>query len=122
MADTSSDEESNLPGDPLDLDEEMMLPQKHMVKEIYEHLPGHQYQAQEEKKSKGTAAVKVDPPPAPGSHEMLEVTRPQHGEREEKMVEAEKNATVGSRHTWVLGFFLKHIKLNHLCTHFHFNS
>lgn len=96
VADTSSDEESNLPEDPLDLDEEMMLPQKHMVKEIYEHLPGHQHQSQEEKKSRGdAAAVEVDPPPAPGSHEMPEVAAPQHGEREEKMAEAEKDVTVG---------------------------
>ncbi|KAL4529268.1 hypothetical protein Ndes2526A_g04067 [Nannochloris sp. 'desiccata'] len=94
VADTSSDEESNLPEDPLDLDEEMMLPQKHMVKEIYEHLPGHQHQSQEEKKSRGdAAAVEVDPPPAPGSHEMPEVAAPQHGEREEKMAEAEKDVT-----------------------------
>jgi len=95
VADTSSDEESNLPGNPLDLDEEMMLPQKHMVKEIYEHLPGHRHQPQGEEKSSGAAAVEVDPPPAPGSHEMPEVTSPQHGEREEKMAEAEKDVTVG---------------------------
>jgi hypothetical protein len=112
VADTS-DEESNLPGDPLDLDEEMMLPQKQMVKEIYQHLPSQQHHHQEqyqythggEKKevcddenqksqSSGSGtAVEIDPPP--GSHEMPAVSAPQHGAREDNMIDAEKDVTVG---------------------------
>jgi hypothetical protein len=108
VADTS-DEESNLPGDPIDLDEEMMLPQKHMVKEIYETLPGHQQLQQhkegekkkegctcnETMKNKNTAGTSTDCGAAvPGSKEMPEVVEPKHGAREEKMVEAEEDVTV----------------------------
>lgn len=38
VADTS-DEESNLPDDPIDMDEDMMLPQKPMVRHVYNNLP-----------------------------------------------------------------------------------
>ena len=57
----------------------MMIPQKQMVKEIYEHLP-----------------KKKEEHPQPGSHEKPEVVPPQHGEREENMIGAEKDVTVSN--------------------------
>ena len=56
VADTS-DEESNLPDDPLDLDEEMMVPQKTIVKEIYKDLPHHRHSPSSSSPSKPTTTV-----------------------------------------------------------------
>lgn len=70
----SSDEESNLPDDPLDLDEEMMVPQKTIVKEIYKDLPhghtsSHQSSSQPSGKteSPGPSAATGFPPSDPNA-------------------------------------------------------
>jgi hypothetical protein len=84
-----------------------MVPQKQIVQEIYENLPGHSHLPNEVKKEegqqkntaglagRGTGGNEVEDDPAPGSHEKPQREAPQHDEREQKMAEAEKDVTVG---------------------------
>jgi hypothetical protein len=96
VADTS-DEEGMLPDNPIDMDEEMMYPQKPAIMERYNELkhPAHHAHtagpaptAQHDDKAGGEG------PPVPGSHEQPNVAPPEQSSRTGKLAEAEADLTV----------------------------
>ena len=98
VADTT-DEESNLPEDPLDLDEEMVIPQRPGIQDLYEKTAKGHHRQQKSKDSTATAS------PAPASSTATTVQPDQVAERVQRMADAESHATVRSRNLMLLLYF-----------------